>query len=92
MVSGLHERAAHLRDRRLSLVLSGTWRVNSGADFDPAHTVPVPAGGFVRRVARMPHYDGVKRGGGQPAVIALFGMGPVEYASVDPSKPDWRRV
>jgi hypothetical protein len=36
---------------RLSLVLSGTWWVNSGADFDPDSTVPVPAGGFVRRVA-----------------------------------------
>jgi hypothetical protein len=39
---------------RLSLVLSGTWWVNSGADFDPDRTVPVPAGGFVRRVARTP--------------------------------------
>ena len=32
---------------RLCLVLSGTWWVNSGADFDPNATVPVPAGGFV---------------------------------------------
>ena len=47
---------------RLSLVLSGTWWVNSGADFEPENTVPVPAGGFVRRVARTPHYDGVKAG------------------------------
>jgi len=46
---------------RLSLVQSGTWWVNSGADFDPDATVPVPAGGFVRRVARTPHYDGVKK-------------------------------
>jgi hypothetical protein len=37
---------------RLSRVLSGTWWVNSGADFDPDNTVPVPAGGFVRRIAR----------------------------------------
>jgi hypothetical protein len=28
---------------RLSLVLSGTWWVNSGADFDPNNTVPVPS-------------------------------------------------
>jgi hypothetical protein len=27
---------------RLSLVLSGTWWVNSGADFDPENTIPVP--------------------------------------------------
>jgi hypothetical protein len=29
---------------RLCLVLSGTWWVNSGANFDPNATVPVPAG------------------------------------------------
>jgi hypothetical protein len=77
---------------RLSLVLSGTWWVNSGADFDPNQTVPVPAGGFVRRVARTPHYDGVKRDAKEPAVIALFGIAPVDLTLVDPSKPGWRRV
>src|SRR3982075_2867427 len=54
---------------RLSLVLSGTWWVNSGADFDPDNTIPVPPGGFVRRIADTPHYDGVKRGAKQAAVI-----------------------
>jgi len=34
---------------RLCFVLSGTWWVNSGEAFEPAATVPVPAGGFVRR-------------------------------------------
>jgi hypothetical protein len=77
---------------RLSLVLSGTWWVNSGADFDPEHTVPVPAGGFVRRVARTPHYDGAKRDAKEPAVIALFGIAPVDFVLVDPSKPRWRQV
>jgi hypothetical protein len=47
---------------RLCLVLSGTWWVNSGTDFDPNTTVPGPAGCFVRRVAHTPHYDGVKKG------------------------------
>ena len=76
---------------RFSLVLSGTWWVNSGADFDPNQTVPVPAGGFVRRVARTPHYDGVKRDAKEPAVIALFGIAPVDLTLVDPGKPGWRR-
>ena len=31
-------------------MVSGTWWVNSGDDFDPDHCVAVPAGGFVRRV------------------------------------------
>jgi hypothetical protein len=77
---------------RLYVVVSGTWWVNSGADFDPANTVPVPPGSFVRRVARTPHYDGVKADGKEPAVIALCGMGPVDLKLVDPSKPGWRKV
>ena len=77
---------------RLSLVMSGTWWVNSGADFDPDSAVPVPAGGFVRRVAGTPHYDGVKSSAKQPAVIALFGIAPVQLKLVDPGKPSWRKV
>jgi hypothetical protein len=77
---------------RLSLVLSGTWWVNSGADFDPANAVPVSAGGFVRRRARSPHYDGVKRGAKEPAVIALFGIAPVKFELSDPGKPAWRQI
>jgi hypothetical protein len=77
---------------RLSLVLSGTWWVNSGPDFDPANTVPVPAGGFVRRIAHTPHYDGVMRSAPEPVVIALIGIAPVDFKLVDPSKPAWRRV
>jgi hypothetical protein len=77
---------------RLSLVLSGTWWVNSGADFDPDNTVPVPAGGFVRRVARTAHYDGVKRDAAEPAVIGLFGIAPVQFELADPGKPGWRKL
>jgi len=77
---------------RLSAVLSGTWWVNSGVDFDPANAVPVPAGGFVRRVARTPHYDGVIANVKEPAVIALFGIAPVDFQLVDSTKPPWRRL
>lgn len=77
---------------RLSLVLSRTWWVNSGGDFDPANMVPVPAGAFVRRVSGTPHYDGVRRGAEQPAVITLFGVGPVNFHLVEPGKSAWRRV
>jgi hypothetical protein len=77
---------------RLSVVLFGTWWVNSGADFDPDRTVLVRAGSFVRRVAHTPHYDGVKRNGKEPAVIALFGVAPVDFTLVDPSLPRWRKV
>jgi hypothetical protein len=77
---------------RLCFVLSGTWWVNSGATFDPEATVPVPAGGFVRRVAHTPHYDGVKKGGKEPAVIAIFGQAPIEFKLIDTSKAPVREL
>jgi hypothetical protein len=73
---------------RLSVVLSGTWWVNSGADFDPNNWVPVPAGGFVRRVAHTWHYDGVKRGAQESAVIAIFGDGPVNLKTGRPTEAE----
>lgn len=77
---------------RLCVVLSGTWWCNSGADFDPARSVPVPTGSFVRRVAMTPHYDGVVANGTEPAVIAICGIGPVQLTYIDPSQPGWRKV
>lgn len=77
---------------RLCVVVSGTWWCNSGGDFDPANTVPVPAGSFVERVAHTPHYDGVKADGKEPAVIAICGVAPVGQKWLEPSTPGWRRV
>jgi hypothetical protein len=73
------------RTDRLSVVLSGTWYVNSGKDFDPGNAVPVPAGGFVERVARTWHYDGVPANGTEPAIIALLGMAPVDLELATPA-------
>jgi hypothetical protein len=77
---------------RLCFVISGTWWVNSGETFEPEATVPVPAGGFVRRVAHTPHYDGVKKDGKEPAIIGIFGAAPIEFKLTDPSKPPVRAV
>jgi len=60
------------------------------ADFEPNDTVPMPAGSFIRRVARTPHYNGVKKDGKEAALIAICGMGPITYHAVDPSRPDLR--
>jgi hypothetical protein len=75
---------------RLCVVVSGTWWVASGTDFQPSDAVPMPAGSFIRRVAKTPHYDGVKKEGKEPAVIAICGMGPIAYHAVDPSQPELR--
>jgi hypothetical protein len=76
---------------RYCVVVSGTWWVTSGDKFDPENTVPVPTGGFVRRVARTPHFDGVKRNGTEPAVIAICGIGPIHFHPTEPG-PGWRKV
>ena len=77
---------------RICVVVFGTWWVNSGNDFSPADAVPVGQGGYVKRTARTPHYDGVPQGQPDPAVIAIFGIGPVDIQLVDPTKPSWRQV
>jgi hypothetical protein len=76
---------------RYCVVVSGTWWVASGDKFDPENTVLAPAGSFVRRVARTPHYDGVKRDGTEPAVIAICGIGPITFHATEPA-PGWRKV
>jgi hypothetical protein len=77
---------------RYCVVVSGTWWVASGDKFDPEDTVPMPAGSFIRRVARTPHYDGVKRDATEPAVIAICGIGPITRHAVDPASPGVRKV
>ena len=46
------------------------WWVNSGENFEPENTVPVPASGFVRRLAHTPHYDGGGRTAKSPPSFA----------------------
>jgi hypothetical protein len=75
---------------RFCIVVSGTWWVGSGEHFDPEATVPVPAGGFVRRVAKTPHFDGVLKDAKEPAVIAISGMGPIKFHAIEDSRPSWR--
>jgi hypothetical protein len=77
---------------RVCVVVSGTWWVNSGAEFLPNDAVPVGPGGYVKRTACTPHYDGVLPGKDDPAVIAIFGLGPLDIQLVDAGAPSWRQV
>jgi hypothetical protein len=77
---------------RICVVVSGTWWINCGPEFDSKNSVPMPPGSFVRRVARTPHYDGVIAEGVEPAIVAICGLSPVDVKLVDPSKPGWRKV
>jgi len=62
----------HPNDRFIT-VISGTWWVGSGPKFDPASTMPMPAGSFVTHFGKQIHYDGAKDG---DTVIQIVGEGP----------------
>jgi quercetin dioxygenase-like cupin family protein len=62
----------HPNDRFIT-VLKGTWWVGTGSKFDPAGTVPLPAGTFVTHFARQVHYDGAKD---EETVLLIVGEGP----------------
>ena len=70
---------------RFFIVISGTWWVGSGADFDPNATVPVPAGSFVTHFAKGVHFDGAKD---EQATILVWGEGPATSTpfGVQPAK------
>ena len=63
---------SHPNDRYIT-VLSGTWWMGTGPNFDPDSTHPVKAGTYVVHHANELHYDGAKD---EEAVLLIVGMGP----------------
>jgi len=63
----------HPNDRFIT-VISGTWWVGSGPNFDPENgSVPMPAGSFVTHYGKQVHWDGAKD---TDAVLMIVGDGP----------------
>ena len=58
---------------RFFVVLSGTWWMGTGENFDPEGTVPAPAGSYVIHYGGRVHFDGAK---GEETIIQVWGMGP----------------
>jgi quercetin dioxygenase-like cupin family protein len=69
----------HPNDRFIT-VLSGTWWVNTGRNYDPEHMLPVPAGSFVTHYAHEVHYDGARDG---DTVLEIVGEGPETMTSAE---------
>ena len=66
----------HSQDRSI-MVLSGTWWVGAGTNWDLDHaTAAVKPGIYVTHFARQVHYDGARTGDTE-AVELVWGMGPV---------------
>ena len=73
----------HSQDRSI-MVLSGTWWVGQGINWDPENaTVPVKPGSYVTHFARQVHYDGARKTDSEPAVELVWGMGPVTTVVCD---------
>lgn len=72
----------HPNDRFITVV-KGTWWVGSGRKFDPAGTVPMPAGTFVTHFGKEVHYDGAKD---EEAVLLIVGEGPATQTRVEEEK------
>jgi hypothetical protein len=68
---------------RVLMVMGGTMRIGTDASGDPARTVGIPKGGFIRDIANGVHYDG---SGPDPMWIQIAGIGPTATINVDPPK------
>jgi quercetin dioxygenase-like cupin family protein len=62
----------HPHDRFIT-VLSGTWWVATGSNYDMNNAVPMKAGTVVTHFGNQIHYDGAK---GEECVMEIVGMGP----------------
>lgn len=63
---------SHPNDRFIT-VISGTWWVGTGNDYNPDNLKPVPAGSFVTHYGNEVHYDGAKDGN---TILQIVGIGP----------------
>lgn len=72
---------------RFCVVLSGIWLVAHGDRFDPTGAIAVPTGGFIRRDAGSPHYDGVAADATEPCVVAISGIAPIGLKFTEDGPP-----
>jgi quercetin dioxygenase-like cupin family protein len=68
----------HPHDRFIT-VLSGTWWVGTGANYDMNTATPMKAGTVVTHYANQIHYDGAKD---EEAVLEIVGIGPAAATPV----------
>jgi hypothetical protein len=74
----------HYHDKiRHAIVVSGTWWVSSSSTYDEKTTVPLRAGATATDEEYGIHWDGSRSGDPEPAVLYLYGEGPVATVFVD---------
>ena len=70
---------SHPNDRFIT-VLSGTWWISTGSDYNPDLLKPAPAGSFVTHYANEIHYDGAKD---EEVILQIVGIGPATSTSAE---------
>ena len=72
----------HPHDRFIT-VLSGTWWVGTGSNYDMSTATPMKAGTIVTHYGNQIHYDGAKD---DEAVLEIVGIGPAASTPADGKK------
>ena len=70
------------RDARAVVVVSGTYFVGSGSEFDESKLKALPAGSFYTEPADVPHFGTTRS---EEAVIQITGYGPSSTTYVNPA-------
>jgi quercetin dioxygenase-like cupin family protein len=68
---------------RYAVVLKGTWYTGTSDDWDPAKTVGLPAGSFMKHPAKAVHFDGAKD---EEVIVQIAGQGPSSTTWLYPSE------
>lgn len=69
-------------DDRTYTVLSGTWYIGWGDNYDEAKLTALPAGSFYTEPAGVPHFISTPDG---EAIVQVTGTGPTAVSYVDPA-------
>jgi quercetin dioxygenase-like cupin family protein len=80
--AGLMTRPHFHPEDRHAIVISGTWWTGEGDTFDPATTVGLKPGSYMKHPARAHHYDGAKD---EEVILQIAGYGPSGTTFLDPA-------
>ena len=74
----------HFHDKvRHIMVVQGTWWVSTSSTYNEKLTYPLVAGSTATDELNAIHWDGTRTGEPEPAIIYLYGEGPVSTVFVD---------
>ena len=77
----------HFHDEdRFVVVVKGTWYTGVDADWDPAKTIGLPPGSFMKHPGKAVHFDGAKD---EEVIVQIIGIGPSRTTPLAPAEGDF---